>query len=72
LPGFIIIVSTMFYVFIKYAKLWELTYSTTPGPSSGEGIEKCPSGATPSNPQPLGRESEGVTTSKKEKEDDTR
>lgn len=24
LPGFIIIVSTMFYVFIKYAKLWEL------------------------------------------------
>jgi hypothetical protein len=25
LPGFIIIVSTMFYVFIKYAKLWELT-----------------------------------------------
>ena len=27
LPGFIIIVSTMFYVFIKYAKLWELTLS---------------------------------------------
>ena len=27
LPGFIIIVSTMFYVFIKYAKLWELTIS---------------------------------------------
>jgi len=25
LPGLIIIVSTMFYVFIKYAKLWELT-----------------------------------------------
>jgi len=24
LPGFIIIVSTMFYVFIKYAKLWEM------------------------------------------------
>jgi len=24
LPGFIIIVSTMFYVFIKYAKLWEI------------------------------------------------
>ena len=24
LPGFVIIVSTMFYVFIKYAKLWEL------------------------------------------------
>ena len=25
LPGLIIVVSTMFYVFIKYAKLWELT-----------------------------------------------
>ncbi|MGQ9508681.1 MAG: glycosyltransferase family 2 protein [Thermodesulfobacteriota bacterium] len=27
LPGLVIIVSTMFYVFIKYAKLWELTSS---------------------------------------------
>ena len=27
LPGLIIIVSTMYYVFIKYAKLWELTPS---------------------------------------------
>jgi glycosyltransferase involved in cell wall biosynthesis len=27
LPGLIIIVSTMFYVFMKYAKLWELTNS---------------------------------------------
>jgi glycosyltransferase involved in cell wall biosynthesis len=27
LPGLIIVVSTMFYVFIKYAKLWELTIS---------------------------------------------
>ncbi len=27
LPGLIIIVSTMFYVFIKYAKLWELKIS---------------------------------------------
>ncbi len=26
-PGFIIIMSTMFYVFIKYAKLWELTHA---------------------------------------------
>jgi len=25
MPGFIIVVATMFYVFIKYAKLWELT-----------------------------------------------
>jgi len=27
LPGLVIIASTMFYVFIKYAKLWELTIS---------------------------------------------
>jgi glycosyltransferase involved in cell wall biosynthesis len=27
LPGLIIVVSTMYYVFIKYAKLWELTSS---------------------------------------------
>jgi glycosyltransferase involved in cell wall biosynthesis len=27
LPGFIIIISTMYYVFIKYAKLWEMTIS---------------------------------------------
>jgi len=27
LPGLIIMVSTMFYVFMKYAKLWELTIS---------------------------------------------
>ncbi len=26
MPGFIIVVATMFYVFIKYAKLWELTH----------------------------------------------
>jgi hypothetical protein len=24
LPGLVIVVSTMYYVFIKYAKLWEL------------------------------------------------
>ena len=29
-PGLVIIVSTMFYVFIKYAKLWELTRSSAP------------------------------------------
>jgi glycosyltransferase involved in cell wall biosynthesis len=28
LPGLVIIVSTMFYVFIKYAKLWELSRPT--------------------------------------------
>lgn len=33
LPGFVIVVSTMFYVFIKYAKLWELQLGkhATPG-----------------------------------------
>jgi glycosyltransferase involved in cell wall biosynthesis len=36
LPGLIIIVSTMFYVFIKYAKLWELTHSTASAPSFEE------------------------------------
>jgi hypothetical protein len=25
-PGLVIIVATMFYVFIKHAKLWELTH----------------------------------------------
>jgi hypothetical protein len=43
LPGLIIIISTMFYVFIKYAKLWELTISKrekpppSPSPLEGEG-----------------------------------
>jgi hypothetical protein len=32
LPGLVVIVSTMYYVFIKYAKLWELTRSTAPTP----------------------------------------
>jgi glycosyltransferase involved in cell wall biosynthesis len=71
LPGFIIIVSTMFYVFIKYAKLWELTRSTTPNPSSEGEIAKHPSGATPSKSQALGGEIEGSTVSEKEKEDDS-
>jgi hypothetical protein len=26
IPGLVIIVATMFYVFIKHAKLWELTH----------------------------------------------
>jgi len=69
LPGFIIIVSTMFYVFIKYAKLWELTRSTTPSPSSEGGVEKRRSGSTLSQPQSLGGEAERLSISKKEKED---
>ena len=31
-PGLVIITATMFYVFMKYAKLWELTHSTWPKP----------------------------------------
>jgi hypothetical protein len=34
LPGLIITVSTMFYVFIKYAKLWELKNSIKSLPTS--------------------------------------
>jgi len=39
LPGFIIIISTMYYVFIKYAKLWELTHATTTSRSGEEGVD---------------------------------
>jgi hypothetical protein len=70
LPGLIIIVSTMFYVFIKYAKLWELTRSTAPGPPF-EGGEKRRSGSTLSKPQPLGWRAEGLTRSAKEKGNDS-
>jgi hypothetical protein len=67
----------MFYVFIKYAKLWELTHSIAPNPSPEGEAEKCCSGATlrlrpelrlRGKSQPLGRETEGLTISKKEKE----
>ncbi len=40
LPGLVIVVSTMFYVFIKHAKLWELRlekHLSTPSPLAGEG-----------------------------------
>ncbi|MGB9628914.1 MAG: glycosyltransferase family 2 protein [Thermodesulfobacteriota bacterium] len=47
LPGLIIIVSTMFYVFIKYAKLWELKISNgTPPASFFQREEIPPSNAT--------------------------
>jgi glycosyltransferase involved in cell wall biosynthesis len=35
LPGFIIAVSTIFYVFIKYAKLWELEKTSERGDDGG-------------------------------------
>ncbi len=51
LPGFVIIVSTMFYVFIKYAKLWELQrakHPSVPSPLVGEGEGE--GGKIPSTP----------------------
>jgi hypothetical protein len=78
LPGLIIIVSTMFYVFIKYAKLWELTRLTAPprpetSASSAEPIgsnENLPLGKGKSSAaqgKPLGRRAEGLTDSLEEK-----
>ena len=37
IPGLIIIVSTMFYVFMKYAKFWELTHVRSSNREGGEG-----------------------------------
>jgi len=86
LPGFIIIVSTMFYVFIKYAKLWELTHSTAPprpelgskaSPIFEEKIERrrsgepLPAAGRLSEPQAFGGDAEGLTISQKEKENDS-
>ncbi len=80
LPGFIIIISTMYYVFIKYAKLWELTRATAQGPSSEGGAEMCRSGSTlclrpdpkpRDKSQPLSEGAGGLTIFKKEKEDDS-
>ncbi len=38
-PGLVIVVSTMFYVFIKYAKLWELTSVNRGHQEKGQGEE---------------------------------
>jgi glycosyltransferase involved in cell wall biosynthesis len=56
LPGLIIVVSTMFYVFIKYAKLWELQLKkkpSMPSPLAGEGKgEGGPTTSTPTSVLP--------------------
>lgn len=55
LPGLIIIVSTMFYVFIKYAKLWELQLEkkySNPSPWFEEGNGQG---------DPLDKENQGVS-----------
>jgi hypothetical protein len=36
-PGLVIIVSTMSYVFVKYAKLWELMRGNRNEPEEGQG-----------------------------------
>jgi glycosyltransferase involved in cell wall biosynthesis len=42
-PGLVIITTTMFYVFMKYAKLWELTHVAARNPASkDEGIGSGP------------------------------
>ena len=51
-PGLVIITITMFYAFMKYAKLWELTRSTAAGQSFEKKAGKHRSGATPS-PRPM-------------------
>ena len=61
-PGLVIIVSTMFYVFIKYAKLWELTHSAASTLSVEEEEKKGSSGLTPSRVRPFGQGVEGVET----------
>ena len=40
IPGLIIAVATLFYVFIKYAKFWELTHVQTPNEENGKGAEE--------------------------------
>jgi glycosyltransferase involved in cell wall biosynthesis len=71
MPGLVIITATMFYVFMKYAKLWELTRSTAPNPSFKGEVEKCCSGSTLSKPQSSGWRAEGLTSSKKENRNDS-
>jgi hypothetical protein len=53
-PGLVIITTTMFYVFMKYAKLWELTHAAGPGPVS-------PGRNTP-EATPAGKESEHASS----------
>lgn len=46
-PGLVIIATTMFYVFMKYAKLWELTHTAGLGPTTQDRINKGDPGVTP-------------------------
>jgi hypothetical protein len=73
LPGLVIAISTMYYVFIKYAKLWELTRSTAhsrseieakTSPSFEGDPEQRRSGSTLS-PQPSDQGAEGLTRGQK-------
>jgi len=46
-PGLVIITTTMFYVFMKYAKLWELTHAAGPSPAGQGSKDKGDPGVTP-------------------------
>jgi len=46
-PGLVIITTTMFYVFMKYAKLWELTHAAGQGPTGQDRKDKGDPGVTP-------------------------
>ena len=74
LPGLVIALSTTYYVFIKYAKFWELTRSTADlqpqhgskaSPPSGGDEQKGRSGSTLSRPQPSGLDAEGLSRTRK-------
>jgi hypothetical protein len=69
LPGLVIVMSTMYYVFIKFAKLWELTHSTAhPRPELGskaslsfEGDEEKRRSGSTLSPRPSDQGAEGLT-----------
>ncbi len=46
-PGLVIITTTMFYVFMKYAKLWELTHAAGPSSTAPDRKDKGDPGVTP-------------------------
>jgi glycosyltransferase involved in cell wall biosynthesis len=46
-PGLVIITTTMFYVFMKYAKLWELIHAAGPNSTAQDSKDKGGPGVTP-------------------------
>jgi hypothetical protein len=68
LPGLVIVISTMYYVFVKYAKLWELTRSRAASSSLESGTERHRSGSTLSKSQASSGEAEGLRKRQKGEE----